>query len=49
MRIKAVLDRAERVGKTSPPWVRRIEEINQQQYERNKALAEAFRNERKDT
>ncbi len=37
--IKAVLDRAQKLEKTIPQWVHRVEQINQQQYERTKLLA----------
>lgn len=37
--IKAVLDRAQKLEKTIPQWVHRVEQINQQQYERTKRLA----------
>ena len=37
--IRSVLEQAERLGKTLPDWVHRVEQINQQQYERSKILA----------
>jgi hypothetical protein len=37
--IKEILDRAQKLEKTIPQWVHRVEQINQQQYERTKLLA----------
>lgn len=37
--IKSVLERAQKLEKTIPRWVYRVEQINQQQYERTKQLA----------
>ncbi len=37
--IRDVLERAHKLEKTIPQWVHRVEQINQQQYERTKLLA----------
>ena len=37
--IRTVLERAQRIDKTLPDWIHRVEELNRQQYERSKSLA----------
>jgi hypothetical protein len=37
--IRTVLERAQKLEKTLPDWVYRVEQINRQQYERSKSLA----------
>jgi hypothetical protein len=37
--IRIVLEQAQRLEKTLPDWIYRVEQINRQQYERSRSLA----------